>query len=101
MGLGMSSASRIRIPRPPQNKTTFIVVLVPLCLCVDCYQLFKPSLTAEMLVLLGTELVSQTPRRQRDVTVSNHAVFRNVVLQHAAFYQDFRQILHTAHFIGI
>ena len=28
MGLGISSASRMRIPRPPQNRTTFIVPLL-------------------------------------------------------------------------
>src|SRR5690348_4794830 len=90
MGLGRSSASRIRMPCPPQNKTTFIKTLRlrPFSPAAArqggrcAYDLLQPAFAAEVTVLLRPQLVAQPIRRQCDIFVSDDRVFGHVADQH-------------------
>src|SRR6266513_1739025 len=108
IGFGKASEySRIRMPKPPQNNTTF-TIFSPACealssLKTNCGSaaasdfFLQPDLAAKMAILLGAQLVRKSARRQFYVVVCEDGVLGNVALELAAFDQSLRQVAAVTH----
>src|SRR5581483_9295424 len=94
MGLGKTSEySRMRMPKPPQNRTTFTMcspVFAALSSCktsgrspVALDPLLRPGPAAKMAILLGAQLIAQAALRQFNVRIRNRLVFGYISQQSA------------------
>src|SRR5437588_9485519 len=104
MGLGIASEnSRMRMPNPPQKRTTFIVCANQFGSWINFADnhVFQPCFAAEMTVLLGAEAIGHTVRWQLDVGISNDRIFIDVALEFATLDDAFGLGTFCAHFIAI
>src|SRR5206468_5789119 len=96
IGFGKASEySRIRMPKPPQNKTTFTIfspafeALSSFKTCcrsaVTLDPFLQPGLAAKMAILLGAQLIAQAALRQFNVRIRNWLVFGYISKQSAPF----------------
>src|SRR6266700_1582493 len=96
IGLGKASEySRIRMPKPPQNRTTFTMsspvfeALSSLKTAAAQLLLFiissRQGLAAKMAALLGAQLIAQAALRQFNVSIRNWLVFGQISDQPAPF----------------
>src|ERR1700757_5039984 len=103
IGLGNASEySRIRMPKPPQNNTTF-TIFSPAFEASSSFKtsrrsaatsnlFLQPGLAAKMAILLSAQLIRKPPRRQFYVVVGEDGILGNVALELTAFDQSLRQV---------
>src|ERR1044071_8698148 len=96
IGLGKASEySRLRMPRPPQNRTNF-TMFSPVFVAISSLKTSRRSavalnlflrlgLAAKMPILLGTQLIAQAALRQFNVRVRNRLVFGYISSQSPPF----------------
>src|SRR6266850_207869 len=96
IGLGKASEySRIRMPKPPQNRTTF-TMSSPVFEALSSFKTSRRSavtldpflqsgLAAKMAILLGAQLIAQAALGQFNVRIRNRLVFGYISKQPAPF----------------
>src|SRR5438128_11670844 len=111
----VSEYSRSRVPRPPQNRTTFIeisstersdvrelgVASGPAGGPRVLQSLFEPGLAPEVPVLLGPQPVCQASCGQLHVVVGQHLVLRNITPEPAALHEALRKVTLGAHLLRV